>query len=114
MSGDTGLTADMKFVVADYYKPDISILPACGLFMMEPEMAAYAANIIGSKHVIPFHDFPKEISDAANPDAYSEFSQQFPTLDSYKKIEVFQEVMKKDYPHIEVTYLSIGETGEIG
>jgi L-ascorbate metabolism protein UlaG (beta-lactamase superfamily) len=114
VSGDTGLTADMKFVVADYFKPDISILPVIGLFMMEPDQAAYAANIIGSKYVIPSHDFPKELSEAANPQGYSEFVQQFPVQDTYKKVEQFQKIIKENYPHIETVYVPIGETREIG
>jgi L-ascorbate metabolism protein UlaG (beta-lactamase superfamily) len=114
VSGDTGLTADMKFVVADYFKPDISIIPVIGLFMMEPDQAAYAANVIGSKYVIPSHDFPKELSEAANPQAYSEFVQQFPVQDTYKKVEQFKEIMKEKYPHIKTVYIPIGETTEIG
>jgi len=113
VSGDTGLTADMKFVVADYHKPHISILPVCGLFMMEPEQAAYAANVIGSGHVIPTHDFPGNPSDAADPDGYREFLRQFPVQDLYKKVETFMEIMKKDYPHIKPVYIPIGETVEI-
>lgn len=104
----------MKFVVSDYYKPQISILPVTGIFVMEPEQAAYAANIIGSKYVIPSHDFPKEISKAANPDAYREFVKQFPVLDTYKKVEAFMEIMKREYPHIETVYIPIGGTVEIG
>jgi len=114
VSGDTGLTADMKFVIADYFKPQISILPVIGLFMMEPEQAAYAANAIGSKYVIPSHDFPKQPSDAANPEAYKEFIKQFPVQDTYKKVEAFMEIMKKNYPHIKTVYIPIGGTAEIG
>jgi L-ascorbate metabolism protein UlaG (beta-lactamase superfamily) len=114
VSGDTGLTADMKFVVADYFKPQISILPVIGLFMMEPEQAAYAANAIGSKYVIPSHDFPKQPSDAANPEGYREFIKQFPVWDTYKKVEAFMEIMKKNYAHINTVYIPIGGTVEIG
>jgi L-ascorbate metabolism protein UlaG (beta-lactamase superfamily) len=114
VSGDTGLTADMKFVVSDYYKPQISILPVTGAFTMEPEQAAYAANAIGSKYVIPSHDFPREVSDAANPEAYREFVKQFPVLDSYKKVQAFMEIMKREYPHIETVYIPVGGTADIG
>ena len=114
VSGDTGLTADMKFVVSDYYKPQISILPVTGVFVMEPEQAAYAANVIGSKYVIPSHDFPKKVSDAANPNAYEEFVKRFPVLDSYKKVNTFTEIMKNHYPHIETIYIPIGGLAEIG
>ncbi len=114
LSGDTGLTADMKFVVSDFFKPDVSILPVIGIFMMEPEQAAYAANVIGSKYVIPSHDFPKELSEAANPEGYGEFVKQFPVLDTYKKVEKFKNIMKENYPHIETVYIPIGATVDIG
>ena len=113
VSGDTGLTADMKLVVSDYYKPQISILPVTGVFTMEPEQAAYAANMIGSKYVIPSHDFPREVDDAANPEAYKKFLKYSPALDSYKKVETFMQIMKKDYPHIETVYIPIGGSAEI-
>jgi len=57
-AGDTGLTADMKFVVADFFKPDLAILPCDGLLNMSPKQAAYAARVLGVSHVIPSHDFP--------------------------------------------------------
>jgi L-ascorbate metabolism protein UlaG (beta-lactamase superfamily) len=114
VSGDTGLTADMKFVVGDYYKPLISILPVTGLVLMEPEQAAYAANATGCKYVVPCHDFPAKISDAADPDGYREFLKQFPALDTYKKIDRFMEIVGKEYPHIEAVYIPIGGSAEIG
>ena len=112
-SGDTGLTADMKFVVGDYHKPLVSILPVTGQLCMEPEEAAYAANATGCKVVIPFHDFPRDISDAANPEAYREFLKRFPAQESYRKIERFMEIMKNEYPHIEAIYIPIGGSIEV-
>lgn len=108
VSGDTGLTSDMKLVVADFFKPDISILPACGLFVMEPDQAVYTANVVGSRYVIPSHDFPKEMSDATDREASREFVAQFPVLESCKKVERFADIMRTNYPHIETIYLSIG------
>lgn len=113
VSGDTGLTADMKFVVGDYYKPLISILPVTGFTSMEPEEAAYAANATGCKVVIPFHDFPRDVSGAADPEAYREFLKQFPVQESYKKTERFMEIIKNEYPHIAATYIPIGGSIEI-
>ncbi|MGD0663870.1 MAG: metal-dependent hydrolase [Syntrophorhabdales bacterium] len=113
MSGDTGLTADMKFVVGDYHKPHVSILPVIGFLMMEPEQAAYAANMTGCSHVIPFHDFPRNVSDAADPEGYREFLKQFPVQDTYKKADRFMEIIEKEYPHIKGTYIPIGGTVEI-
>lgn len=62
VAGDTGLTADMKFLVADFFAPEIAILPCDGLLTMSPEQAVRAAQVLGVTHVIPSHDFP-------NPDA---------------------------------------------
>jgi L-ascorbate metabolism protein UlaG (beta-lactamase superfamily) len=114
VSGDTGLTADMKFVVGEYHKPLVTILPAAGLFMMEPEQAAYAANATGCRYVIPCHDFPGNVSDAADPEGYKEFLKQFPVQGTAKKVEQFMEIIKKDYPHIKGIYIPIGGTAEIG
>ncbi len=33
--------------------------------------------------------------------------KQFPVQDSYKKVETFMEIMKKNYPHIETVYIPI-------
>lgn len=112
-SGDTGLTADMKLVVGDFYKPRISILPVTGVTCMEPEEAAYAANMTGCKYVIPCHDFPKDVSDAADPEAYQEFLKMFPVQESYRKIERFMEIIKNEYPQITATYVPIGGSAEI-
>jgi L-ascorbate metabolism protein UlaG (beta-lactamase superfamily) len=114
-SGDTGLMADMKFVVGDYHQPLISILPATGFVLMEPEQAAYAANMTGCRYAIPFHDFPGDIASAADPEGYREFLSRDPfgVLDSYKKIDVFMATLQRDYPHIKGVYIPIGGTAEI-
>jgi L-ascorbate metabolism protein UlaG (beta-lactamase superfamily) len=53
--GDTGLFGDMKFI-ADYYKPDLVLMPIGGNFTMGPTDAAYAARgWINAKNVIPMH-----------------------------------------------------------
>lgn len=62
---------------------------------MEPEQIDCAAKAVGSKYMIPSHDFSKEVSDAANPVTYNKFVNQYPALDSYKKVEIFMEIMKK-------------------
>lgn len=54
-AGDTGLCADLKLVVGEYFKPDIAILPISGVFVMDPEQAAVAASWIKAKIVIPMH-----------------------------------------------------------
>jgi L-ascorbate metabolism protein UlaG (beta-lactamase superfamily) len=54
-SGDTSLMGDMKTIIGDYYKPDISILPIGGVFTMGPDEAAHACSMINSRIVIPEH-----------------------------------------------------------
>ena len=41
--GDTGLFGDMK-LIADYYKPDLILMPIGGHFVMDPQDAAYATK----------------------------------------------------------------------
>ncbi|SDX11010.1 L-ascorbate metabolism protein UlaG, beta-lactamase superfamily [Variovorax sp. YR634] len=53
--GDTGLFADMKFI-ADYYKPDLVLMPIGGHFTMDPVDAAYATRKwLKPRAVIPMH-----------------------------------------------------------
>ncbi len=53
--GDTGLFTDMKFI-ADYYKPDVLLIPIGGIFTMGPADAAYATREwIRPKFAIPMH-----------------------------------------------------------
>ncbi len=53
--GDTGLFFDMKFI-ADYYKPDLVLMPIGGNFTMGPKEAAYAATeFLKSPNIIAMH-----------------------------------------------------------
>lgn len=53
--GDTGLFGDMK-LIADYYKPDLVLMPIGGHFVMDPTDAAYATREwLKPKFVIPMH-----------------------------------------------------------
>lgn len=53
--GDTGLFGDMK-LIADYYKPDLVMIPIGGHFVLGPRDAAYATNEwLKPKHAIPMH-----------------------------------------------------------
>jgi len=54
-SGDTSLMGDMKYVIRDYYKPDMAILPIGGVFTMGPKEAAFACKLISPKFVMPEH-----------------------------------------------------------
>lgn len=53
--GDTGLFGDMR-MIADYYKPDLIMIPIGGHFVMDPKDAAYATKEwLKPKYSIPFH-----------------------------------------------------------
>jgi L-ascorbate metabolism protein UlaG (beta-lactamase superfamily) len=53
--GDTGLFGDMQ-LIADYYKPDLVLMPIGGHFVMDPQDAAYATREwLKPKFVIPIH-----------------------------------------------------------
>ncbi len=53
--GDTGLFGDMK-LIADYYKPDLVLMPIGGHFVMDPQDAAYATREwLKPKFVSPMH-----------------------------------------------------------
>ncbi len=53
--GDTGLFGDMK-LIAEYYKPDLVLMPIGGHFVMDPKDAAYATREwLKPKFVIPMH-----------------------------------------------------------
>lgn len=53
--GDTGLFGDMK-LIAEYYKPDLVLMPIGGHFVMDPKDAAYATKEwLKPKFVIPIH-----------------------------------------------------------
>jgi len=54
--GDTGISADMKLVIGDYYKPDVAFLPIGNYYTMDPKAAAYAAKLIDpARYVVPNH-----------------------------------------------------------
>ena len=85
--GDTGLFGDMKFI-ADYYKPDLLLIPIGGNFTMGPKEAAYAANeLMKTPNVIAMHY-------GANPLAKGTLAQ-------------FMELMKS--PNIKVHPIKPGE-----
>ncbi len=53
--GDTGLFGDMKFI-ADYYRPDLLMIPIGGRFTMDPLDAAFAVRYwLHPRFAIPIH-----------------------------------------------------------
>ena len=112
IAGDTGLTSDMKFVVRDYYKPQMAILPVSGLFAMTPEQAVVAAEAVGAKYVIPCHDFP-ESSFFPDPQGYNIFLEQYPFIRMMiGKSKEFGRLMEKKRK-IKTIVLELGDSKEI-
>jgi L-ascorbate metabolism protein UlaG (beta-lactamase superfamily) len=53
--GDTGIFSDMKWI-AEYYKPDLILIPIGGNFTMDPKDAAYATReLLKPRYAIPMH-----------------------------------------------------------
>lgn len=53
--GDTAIFGDMAFI-ADYYAPDLVLIPIGGHFVMNPEDAAYATReLLQPRYAIPIH-----------------------------------------------------------
>lgn len=65
-AGDTCLFGDME-LIGRRHKPDVALLPIGGHYTMDRHDAAYAAELIGAKRVIPIHynTFPPIETDAA-------------------------------------------------
>jgi L-ascorbate metabolism protein UlaG (beta-lactamase superfamily) len=79
--GDTGLFGDMK-MIANYYKPDLLLIPIGGNFTMDPKDAAYAAReMLKIPNIIPMHY-------GANPLAKGT-SQEFLDFMKSSKLNVF-------------------------
>lgn len=53
-AGDTCLFGDME-LIGRRHKPDVALLPIGGHYTMDRHDAAYAAELIGAKRVIPIH-----------------------------------------------------------
>ncbi|HEX7042983.1 MAG TPA: metal-dependent hydrolase [Burkholderiales bacterium] len=76
--GDTGLFGDMR-LIADYYKPDLLMIPIGGHFVMSPRDAAYATReYFKPKFAIPMHygTFPVL---RGTPEEYMEALGESPT-----------------------------------
>jgi L-ascorbate metabolism protein UlaG (beta-lactamase superfamily) len=53
-AGDTAVFGDMK-LIAELYKPDLTLLPIGDLFTMGPQEAALACRLMRPRRVIPHH-----------------------------------------------------------
>lgn len=82
--GDTGIFGDMKWI-AEYYKPDLVLMPIGGNFTMDPVDAAWATReMIKPRFVIPMHyganpqgkGTPKQYLDALGESRVKVFAMQ--------------------------------------
>ncbi len=56
LSGDTGMTAEQKAVVGDYYKPQLAVINIGDTFTTGPAEAAHVVDtLVGAQSVIPSH-----------------------------------------------------------
>lgn len=53
-AGDTNVFGDMR-IIGEIYQPEIAMLPIGDHFTMGPKEAAYAARLLGVKHILPIH-----------------------------------------------------------
>ncbi|MCL2059548.1 MAG: metal-dependent hydrolase [Oscillospiraceae bacterium] len=53
-AGDTGIFGDMQ-LINRLYKPYVSVIPIGGKYVMDIEDASVAAELLGSKYIIPGH-----------------------------------------------------------
>lgn len=74
-TGDTGLTGFM-YIVGEFYKPNLVLIPIGDLFTLGPESAAFAIKIMKPQWIIPMHyktfppliDTPQTFIDALEPE----------------------------------------------
>lgn len=113
-AGDTGLSSDMKFVIGDYYKPDLAIVPVSGNFTMDCEQAAYAVGeFIQAPRVIPCHYSPTA-EKAPDPEALRKFYEHLPFGPPEQDLgDEFKALMQQRYPQIEVSVLDLGKGIEL-
>jgi L-ascorbate metabolism protein UlaG (beta-lactamase superfamily) len=77
-AGDTGVFYDMN-IIADLYKPDLAILPIGSHYVMGPEEAVYACELLQPRYVIPMHfgTFPAL---TGTPERFQELMQRLPEV----------------------------------
>jgi L-ascorbate metabolism protein UlaG (beta-lactamase superfamily) len=78
-AGDTTVFGDMK-LIADLYRPDLTLLPIGDLFTMGPREAAAACRLMRPRRVIPIHyaTFPAL---TGTPGALRELTRDLPEME---------------------------------
>jgi L-ascorbate metabolism protein UlaG (beta-lactamase superfamily) len=103
--------ADMKYVIGDYYKPDLAILPVAGVFMMDIDQAVYAAGeLIKPKKAIPFGYFP-DPEKAIDPAGMAAFLKAMTSIAPMTGdfAPAFRKALAKSYPEIDAVILEVGQ-----
>jgi L-ascorbate metabolism protein UlaG (beta-lactamase superfamily) len=70
-AGDTCVFGDMR-LIGEIYKPNIAVIPIGNRSMMSPLEASYAVDLIGAKHIIPFH-YGTSTEHTLTPDEFLSF-----------------------------------------
>ena len=107
-SGDTALFGDMKFVIGDYYQPDIAFLSAGDTFTMDPIDAAFATTWINPKYAIPYHyhTFPMIVQDAS--EFVDEVNRHRQNGDTRAEPVVLEYGVERTLDGVKVTWLGHG------
>jgi len=104
-AGDTGLFGDMKFLIGEFYKPDVAFLPIGDVYTMDPKQAAFATTLINPKYVIPYHyhTFPELTQ---NPEDFvSQLEAYRSQRNTTAEAIVLQPGVKREIEGINVTWL---------
>ena len=76
-AGDTGIFANMA-VWGELYDIDLALLPAGGVFTMDPRQAALAAKMLGAKAAVPMHWGTFPVLEQSPDNFLQELSQRAP------------------------------------
>jgi L-ascorbate metabolism protein UlaG (beta-lactamase superfamily) len=88
-AGDTSLFGDLKFVLGEFYKPDVTLIPIGDRYTMGPQDASTAVKWISPQIVIPMH------------------YNTFPVIE--QDPEDFADLVKNKSPDVEVVILNPGD-----
>ncbi len=108
VSGDTGLTQEMK-IISDLYQPQIALLSCSDVLTMGPREAEYAVrNLLDVDVVIPVHTFPNE-KEAVRGDILKQLKEAFPIVEMM--VGADQELAERLKDHkTKVVIFGFGET----
>ncbi|KMY54140.1 hypothetical protein AC623_09510 [Bacillus sp. FJAT-27231] len=111
ISGDTGLTAEMK-IIQDVYEPKVAILSCSDILTMGAREAEYAIRHLLDVHtVIPIHNFPTE-EEAKRREVLDGLKQSFPIVPMMVRHDAdLKERLKDHKTNVEI--VGFGESIEL-